>query len=264
MKGAIEYSRDFLKPYLFVEEVELPYEPKDGRFFFFISAYGFHNEIDKEYEKKKEELRQQFGNQNDQGLYEHVKKSLRDEIMSEERDIVRKILERKLMESKELGKTKGLFKTTIDFLQDKDNEGYEKQIETYAPKLRDVSQGLWVIDDCCSDPVCGYCDDYIFLKKIKKDINNCEEEVMTKFFNLEEAGLIKHATHHILGEDIKDNEKRRSFEHFWTFSLAKSFRDTFKELRVKNGDADIADDWMVYKGFLRLQSKHLNFEIDRS
>ena len=141
--------------------------------------------------------------------------------------------------SRKMGRTKGWYKTIIDWLKDETSEGFETWQEKNAHHLVQLQQGFWVEDNCVDEPKCGYCGQYLILRKTAEQ----------QFVNLEQVGLMKYATEYIFGKNGANRENaanlEKRFQTFWAFSQSEYFRSVLETIRIEKD----LQKWLIYKDF---------------
>lgn len=282
-KNTADMVKDYLKSHFYIDEFIPQYENPDGRIMYFINKHSVRTEIAEEIRKEIKECSNEEYHEHMMNIFEdmlkHPKKPeeekstefkliegryhvLKNSIAEEEGKAIAKFAEKKFYESVKLQRTKGFFKTIEDMLGEKDeNKKYifdEWQKEN-TPHLYKLEQGIYVEDFCKSEPKCGFCGDYIFLRKKTK---TAAEQLIT---NLEQYELIDDDITYIFGENADRNSPEvRRFTHLMVNRLGKPFRDRFNAAKltkqVDNKTIDVLENWEVYENIRRVKEE---FESQR-
>ena len=275
-KTTADMVKNYLEPYFYLDEIEIPYENPDGRIICFINKNKIEKEIINKlkeqikenhvdhYQSLKEVLHDIVINSNNSNkksekriMLEERLQELRKRIYTEEREKIREIIERKFIYSQNIKKTAGFFSTLIDMLNEKDDSNeykLEKWQKICAPNLYNLEQGIYVEDSCKSEPRCGNCGDYIFLRKSANPEEN-ENEAKLLITNLEQKELIFDDARYIFKE-FEENDERiiKAKKKFYTLMInrfGKSFRERFNATRlVDEKGIDILENWEIYKNLL--------------
>lgn len=271
--------KDYLKIYNYVEEVALTYPNPDGRIMFFINKRRLREEVighikeqlsnsDESYNQKlidafEDVLKNPTKPEGERDLEWNMVNGLyrqsMDRITDEEKKEVARIIEEKLYKSMSLGRTKGFYRTIVDMLaekaQEKDRNGEDIHIfdawqECNTPHLYRLEQGIYVEDNCQSDPKCGFCGDYIFIKDKGK------EQTETALANSEQIELADDDEEHVFqrekNKDIMPILRNRGilgrFEELMLDRSGMPFRDRFNATKVRDANGEkILENWEVYK-----------------
>lgn len=282
-RSTTDMVKDYLKGHFYVEEVDLPYEQKDGRIMFFISIYKLQQRAE-ELSKKRfgEQAGQEFAEKdlkilddilkdkpvNETGeleirrrLEEEVNK-LREQIREEEVREMRWIIEEKLDYSKPLGRTKGFYKTIFDMLRNGETGGFERWQEEHTPNLVNLEQGIYVEDKCCSEPKCGYCGDYIFLKKKEreKEVRGNGRQAEFLITQLEQGRLFEIAKKYVFGRNLNfDSQILDRFDFVMANLQGKPFRDMFNAKKIVDEQGkDPLNSWVIYNNILDIEKDFSN------
>ena len=290
MKDIIDRVKDYLKGYFYVDEIDLPYNPKDGRILFFTSIYKVQEavtnlvkeQIKEEWDRKDQKKLMEILNDvsrnppngntdasEERKMIEEKFYSLKNMIAEEERMETTRILEKKLeysrgLYSSGLGKTKGLFMTIADLYNNKGEEGLMQWQKIHTPHLALVGQGIYVQDRCCCNPPCGYCGDYLILSKGKKDDNKTEEgdgktaeHLITM---LDQNYLMDVTAKYIFGEDCeKDHDKVNRLKVVLARLKGKDWREIFNAKKVVNQKGvDLLEDRVIYKNIAEVSEKEVS------
>ncbi len=278
VKTTADMVKDYLKSHFYVDEFVPSYENPDGRIMYFINKHKVREDI-------AEEIRKEIGECSDEKYYRNMLVILEDmlknpekpenekntefkliearyqvlksKIAEEERKTIKKFEDEKLFKSMEMHRTNGFYKTIEDLLGKKnEKKGYvfDKWQEENTPHLYKLEQGIYVEDNCKSEPKCGFCGDYIFLRKKTK---RYAEMLIT---SLEQSELINDDIVYIFGEkaDFNSPEVKR-FEHLMTNRLGKPFRDRFNSAKiVDNDNKDILENWEIHKNIRGIKEEFEN------
>ena len=180
---------DVIKDYK-VEEIALPYEKKDGEISFLLNI-------------------------------EHLKNGERKLILDEKNEELGIILAKKYNDSYREGRNKGLYKSTMEWLEDPD--GYQKWLEEKRPHLIELEQCFWIIDKCWPGEECGYCGSYLIVKK----------DMEEKFFNNEQTGLMLFALDYNLKETERTTEEENKYANAFAFNKSQPLRNIFESTRFQ-------------------------------